>query len=1554
MPILNSAPCVGIIDDSNNLTLSWTPVADLLGSYSDYAYWNITVIDSLSNSTTYRYPSSGVVTDPSVTQTFTQVLYADNYTATMEAYSAMAVPVTNPWETGTPPIPTPRAFPDVLTTSMVAFSPTSSVLLGQTLTVALSASYTGADQWQILWPDNTSTGWLPLSARSVAKIFSVAGTQNIIVQTRRDYSASQYNPSTSLIRQVTLQIFVVNQQATSTSQQAGLAGDLGIGGQQGFEIVDASSSNAVPNPWEVIARAFVRDTVTNELKLLVATTRFPNASSLLGTMAVDVFPVEGRPHSIELITPPFNLTTTSGTESTLVKIGTSALPTFIVGKTVAQATNGSSFSMTVKTNDIGPIGTAPFLWSSSGLPNGLTMSTNGVITGTPLELGQFSVVFTVQDSSTPPSIDEVILPLTVVTDLLVEIAPGQYDAQSSVLSQLGTTLGVAKVGTRYSVQMMVGNTNTTATSPGGLPPYQWIVPSGLPIGLDIDINTGIISGVPCTYNSTTDYSKTYTAVVQVTDAIGAKATQTYTMTLIPAVLQFGQADQGTLYASQDFKLAVPIFGGRSPYTFDIFSVPPSDSSYYVVSSPPAPPSIIDGQVEVLVDAPPTGTGRHTFTLTAHDSLGAPIGPTQISYNVGAEISSPRIIPAFVSHYWGANDVSADSLAITGDFSGYTLGAATLTPSNGLTVEVDPTIPQVDITGPATAYKNSQLRMPLDIIVSGVTTPAAVISREYTLLAHDDTASSGDIGLITTTTRPYIVGDSVSLNPRKPYFNSPNIPAFNISPNTDWTARVQVNSSLPPGLSLDANTGLIYGVLAGIGSLSTIEYVNPGGVIHGTVTIIWTTLFSDFPLIDNFVNADGHQIGVPFANTVVMTAPTGITLNSPAVVYGSLPAGVSISISGTSDVVFSGTPTEAGYFDLWFGVGGTGNQTSYLYHRLAINYVNPLAILTSLPNISDLPYSTTLQGYGGITPYTWTSSTLPSGLSLTTGGVLSGTLSPPPASDPSDFSNLTFTMTDYRTATVSKVLNLHYDNVLSITTPVVPTIPISTPYSFAMTATGGTPPYTWSISSAPSLPSGITFDAIFPAYGTTGAFSGITSVAGYNQSINITVEDHVGAVCTTPYTIKTGNANLAIDTSNVGPINRGVPYQGTLTVTGTLMASVTPPVTWQVAPIPANPNTLYTGLSLFADSGTSGVNGILSGTYAGVPHTSNSYSVRIVAVDSAGEVGIAIAPLNTSTDLKITTVSLPNATVGSSYLNPDGITPVTLTASGGLSPYTWSIDPTSPTSLSDLTTAGLSLGSNTGVISGTSNAIFTKTIIFRVTDSLSGTPNIALATYILVSQPAGLVITTATVTPATSGVPYSFQMQSSGGTGGNQWTITGANPLPLGLSMNSSGLITGTTSLTGYSSLITFTVTDSAATTVSKSLAFAVSAGLTLYSGVDYSNSISTGILGYVAAGQVNSIVSRPNQSFYVVGTRVVSKSVSTIQAITNNSTIIATVKSLTGSVVLIELTGAFNAGLLGSNSLTVSVSDSGVNVTGVFTWVVYNDGTLRIGNNNLPTQLTTP
>ncbi len=106
--------------------------------------------------------------------------------------------------------------------------------------------------------------------------------------------------------------------------------------------------------------------------------------------------------------------------------------------------------------------------------------------------------------------------------------------------------------------------------------------------------------------------------------------------------------------------------------------------------------------------------------------------------------------------------------------------------------------------------------------------------------------------------------------------------------------------------------------------------------------------------------------------------------------GTLPSGLSLDSTG----VISGTPAAAGTYDFTVQVNDNDSQSDTQALSISINAaVSPLEITTtSLPDGEEgTGYTGTLEAIGGTTPYAWTwSGTLPSGLSLDSSGVISGT------------------------------------------------------------------------------------------------------------------------------------------------------------------------------------------------------------------------------------------------------------------------------------------------------------------------------------------------------------------------------------------------------------------------------------------------------------------------------------------------------------------------------------------------------------------------------------
>jgi Putative Ig domain len=178
-------------------------------------------------------------------------------------------------------------------------------------------------------------------------------------------------------------------------------------------------------------------------------------------------------------------------------------------------------------------------------------------------------------------------------------------------------------------------------------------------------------------------------------------------------------------------------------------------------------------------------------------------------------------------------------------------------------------------------------------------------------------------------------------------------------------------------------------------------------------------------------------------------------------------------------------------------------------------------------------------------------------------------------------------------------------------------------------------------------------------------------------------------------------------------------------------------------------------------------------------------------------------------LAITTTSLPDGTVGQAYSR-------FVQATGGTSPFTWSIVPGTGT-----LPANLTLNSASGGISGTPTAAGTSSFTVRVADARGQSAMQALS--ITINLPAPPNITTTTLPAGTIGQAYSQPLQVAGGTAPLTWSIVVGN-LPAGLSLNqTTGVISGTPTAAGTSS---FTIRVQDAGGLSDTQALSITINLT--------------------------------------------------------------------------------------------------------------------------------
>ncbi len=146
-------------------------------------------------------------------------------------------------------------------------------------------------------------------------------------------------------------------------------------------------------------------------------------------------------------------------------------------------------------------------------------------------------------------------------------------------------------------------------------------------------------------------------------------------------------------------------------------------------------------------------------------------------------------------------------------------------------------------------------------------------------------------------------------------------------------------------------------------------------------------------------------------------------------------------------------------------------------------------------------------------------------------------------------------------------------------------------------------------------------------------------------------------------------------------------------------------------------------------------------------------------------------------IKIATPPLPNGAVGVSYN-------ATLTADGGTTPYTWSINKgTLP--------AGLSLDSGTGIISGMPTTGGDSTFTVKVSDNSTPVKSDTKRYTITIGASEALIITTVNMADGVEQTAYNATVLALGGTPPYTWSIAGGK-LPDGVMIDTaSGVISGT-------------------------------------------------------------------------------------------------------------------------------------------------------------------
>lgn len=233
--------------------------------------------------------------------------------------------------------------------------------------------------------------------------------------------------------------------------------------------------------------------------------------------------------------------------------------------------------------------------------------------------------------------------------------------------------------------------------------------------------------------------------------------------------------------------------------------------------------------------------------------------------------------------------------------------------------------------------------------------------------------------------------------------------------------------------------------------------------------------------------------IPFNHS--LSASGGTPPYNWAAVGGTLPGGITLN---PTTGMLSGTPTASGIFTFTVQAADTGSRVAQKNMTINVSPATLTIVTSSLPAIGQgLVYNQALAAAGGTPPYSWSVAmgALPPGLNITNSAITG-------SSTASGNFSFTLRVTDSLSNSAQKALSI---NVIA-STLVIQFAQSHDAFSglafnYQPSATGGTTPYNWSVTSG-ALPAGL---SISPA---TGAITGTPTTSG-TFNAQITVRDQAG-------------------------------------------------------------------------------------------------------------------------------------------------------------------------------------------------------------------------------------------------------------------------------------------------------------------------------------------------------------------------------------------------------------------------------------------------------------
>ena len=1020
------------------------------------------------------------------------------------------------------------------------------------------------------------------------------------------------------------------------------------------------------------------------------------------------------------------------------QVVTTSLPGGTVGQTYSASLSASG-------------GSAPYSWSVSAgnLPPGISLASSGTLSGTPTSSGTFN--FTVKATSSGKNAESDTQALSVVVAPALVISTGSLPA--------------GQVAVPYS---------QTLQASGGTAPYTWSIATGtLPSGLSLLGSQ--ISGTPAVSGNSN-------FTVKVLDANSASITKALSITVAPAPLSITTASLASGQVAVAYSQTLQASGGSGTYTWSISagSMPAGltlSSSGHISGTPTAP-----GTASITAKVTDTASASTTRALSitiaaALTSGGCPTATGVAGGTYSATLSASGGSPPYVWTIASGQLPAGLALSASGQISGTPSTAGTFNFGIKVTDQMLASVTSnctVVIGAPASTLTISTVSLPDGVAGSSYAqalsasggqppyawsvsggflppglslngaqisgTPTTAATFPFTLLVSDASgkAATKDLSIRIGAALTLVTSSLASL--QTGVATTQQLTASGGVPPYSWAV---VSGSLPPGLTL-SSSGSLSGTPTVPGSFSFTIRVSDSSAASATRAF---TLAVSASLSINTCPAISATQGQSYASAAA--ASGGQTPYTWTLAGGPLPAGMVFNSSSGS---LTGTPGDSGTYPYTLLLTDKAGATATRDCQLIVT--SSLIIgTTSLPDASQSSsYTQTLSASGGKGPYTWSiaSGSLPGGLALSPAGAISG------IAIPLGTFNFTAGVTDSNGASAQRALSIRVVSGINVSSCSATTAEVGLVFNSPVLASGGSPPYAWSISAG-SLPPGLTLDPV------TGNIFGTPSQTGSVQ-FSVDVRDITNHGASRQCSIDVAAA-LSISTSTLSSASSSSSYSDAIATSGGVA-----PYVWSTTA-----GALPPGLSLNS----------VSGHITGTPVIVGTFAFTAKVVDGIGGQATKSLSIAVTQGLTITDCPTPAGSLGVSYT-------ALLTAVGGTIPYQWRID-------SGALPQGLVLSSENAAIGGTPTQSGLSTYVLRVDDASAKSTTRLCSIQI---NPPGLSMTSPSTLPnALVGTPYSQTLTATGGRTPYLWSITTAGA-PSGIALDGTGVLNG---LPGAVGTFTFTV-----------------------------------------------------------------------------------------------------------------------------------------------------